>query len=118
MGLYLQYMKEKGGVQFWDEQADKKSGAVYGAISDSDGFYSCPVDPAFRSRMNVPFQIKGGDDALEKKFLEEGKKHKLFTLAGHRTVGGIRASLYNGMPMEGVDTLVSFMKSFAQENAA
>merc|ERR1712096_440373 len=107
-----------GGVAHWDEMADKKSGLIYGTINDSDGFYSCPIDPACRSRMNVPFQIKGGDDALEKKFLEEAKKQQLFTLAGHRTVGGIRASLYNGMPMAGVDTLASFMKSFQQENAA
>ena len=65
-----------------------------------------------RSRMNVPFTINGGDEALEKKFLDEAKKHKLFTLAGHRSVGGCRASLYNGMPLEGVAKLTDFMKSF------
>ena len=69
-----------------------------------------------RSRMNVPFTINGGDEALEKKFLDEAKKHKLFTLAGHRSVGGCRASLYNGMPLEGVATLTDFMKSFMDEN--
>ena len=69
-----------------------------------------------RSRMNVPFTINGGDEALEKKFLDEAKKHKLFTLAGHRSVGGCRASLYNGMPLEGVEKLTDFMKSFMDEN--
>lgn len=118
MGLYLQYTKAKGGVKYWDEVSEKKSTALYGAIDSSDGFYSCPVDKGCRSRTNVPFQIKGGDEALEKKFLEEAKKVKLYTLAGHRTVGGIRASLYNAMPMEGVDALLDFMKSFAGENAA
>ena len=69
-----------------------------------------------RSRMNVPFTINGGDEALEKKFLDEAKKHKLFTLAGHRSVSGCRASLYNGMPLEGVAKLTDFMKSFMDEN--
>ena len=66
--------------------------------------------------MNVPFTINGGDEALEKKFLDEAKKHKLYTLAGHRSVGGCRASLYNGMPLEGVAKLTDFMKSFMDEN--
>jgi len=66
--------------------------------------------------MNVPFVIKGGDEKLEKKFLEEAKKVQLVTLAGHRSVGGCRASLYNGMPVEGVVKLTDFMKSFMDEN--
>lgn len=65
---------------------------------------------------NVPFTINGGDEALEKKFLDEAKKHKLYTLAGHRSVGGCRASLYNGLPVEGVAKLTDFMKSFMDEN--
>jgi phosphoserine aminotransferase len=117
MGLYLKYTKEKGGVAYWDELSEKKSQLIYGAIDDSNGFYTAPVDKECRSRMNVPFQIMGGNDELEKKFLSEAQKVKLFTLAGHRSVGGCRASLYNGMPMEGVETLRDFMKSFAEENA-
>merc|ERR1719161_1683545 len=117
MGLYLKYTKEKGGISYWDELSDKKSGMIYDVIDGSDGFYTAPVAKDCRSRMNIPFQIRGGDDELEKKFLQDAEKVKLFTLAGHRSVGGIRASLYNGMPMKGVDTLVSFMKSFAEENA-
>jgi phosphoserine aminotransferase len=117
MGLYLKYTKAKGGLSYWDELADKKSGMIYDTIDDSNGFYTAPVVKEYRSRMNVPFQILGGNEDLEKKFLKEAEKVKLFTLAGHRSVGGCRASLYNGMPLEGVETLRSFMKSFAEENA-
>jgi len=116
MGEYLKYTKKVGGVQYWAEMSDKKSGLLYDAIDGSDGFYACPVEKASRSKMNVPFTIGGGDEALEKKFLVEAQKVKLFTLAGHRSVGGCRASLYNGMPLEGVEALSSFMKSFLDEN--
>mmetsp|Transcript_130264 Transcript_130264/g.212134 ORF Transcript_130264/g.212134 Transcript_130264/m.212134 type:complete len:369 (-) Transcript_130264:92-1198(-) len=116
MGEYLKYIKKVGGVAHWAEMSAKKSGALYDVIDGSDGFYACPIDKDCRSRMNVPFTILGGNEVLEKKFLEEAKKVKLYTLAGHRSVGGCRASLYNGMPMEGVDTLCNFMKSFMDEN--
>jgi len=116
MGEYLKYTKKMGGVAYWGEQSDKKAGMLYDCINGSDGFYQCPVEKTCRSRMNVPFTIMGGNEALEKKFLEEAKKEKLYTLAGHRSVGGCRASLYNGMPVEGVDKLTSFMKSFMDEN--
>lgn len=116
MGEYLKYTKKMGGVAFWEEQAIKKSGLLYDTIDGSDGFYQCPVEKESRSRMNVPFTINGGDEALEKKFLEDAKKVKLYTLAGHRSVGGCRASIYNGMPVEGVEALTGFMKSFMDEN--
>merc|ERR1719262_2121923 len=105
MGEYLKYTKSVGGIAHWTELSDKKSGLIYDVIDGSDGFYNCPVEKKSRSRMNVPFTIMGGDEAVEKKFLDEAKKHKLFTLAGHRSVGGCRASLYNGMPLEGVEKL-------------
>jgi phosphoserine aminotransferase len=116
MGEYLKYTKKMGGVAYWAEQSDKKSGMIYDVIDSSDGFFKCPVEKSARSRMNLPFVIMDGDEALEKKFLEEAKKVKLYTLAGHRSVGGIRASLYNGMPLEGAEALQSFMKSFQDEN--
>merc|ERR1712166_1029988 len=100
MGEYLKYTKKIGGIEKWDEIADKKSGMIYDI------------------RMNVPFIINGDDEALTKKFLADAQKVKLFTLAGHRSVGGCRASLYNGMPMEGADTLAKFMKDFQTENRA
>jgi len=116
MGEYLKYTKEVGGISHWDEVSGKKSGMIYDIIEGSDGFYHAPVEKSCRSRMNVPFTINGDDEALTKKFLAEAQKVKLFTLAGHRSVGGCRASLYNGMPMAGVETLGDFMKSFQDEN--
>jgi len=116
MGEYLKYTKKMGGITHWEEVSAKKSGLLYGTIDGSDCFYGCPIEKNSRSRMNVPFVIKGGNEALEKKFLEEAKKVQLVTLAGHRSVGGCRASLYNGMPVEGVEKLVDFMKSFCDEN--
>jgi phosphoserine aminotransferase len=118
MGEYLKYTKVRGGVAYWDEISDKKSGLIYGAIEGSDGFYTCPVEKKSRSRMNIPFVIQGGNEDLEKKFMKEAAKMKLFQLAGHRMVGGCRASLYNGIQMEGVEKLADFMKSFQDENRA
>lgn len=118
MGEYLKYTKQKGGISYWSELSAKKSSMVYDTIDGSDGFYAAPVEKSCRSRMNVPFVINGDDEALTKKFLAEAQKVKLFTLAGHRSVGGCRASIYNGMPLEGVETLVNFMKSFQDENRA
>jgi len=116
MGEYLKYTKKVGGLAHWSELSDKKSQLLYNTIDDSNGFYHCPVDKTCRSRMNVPFTINGGDEALEKRFMEGAKKVQLYTLAGHRSVGGCRASLYNGMPLEGVEKLSEYMKSFMDEN--
>jgi len=116
MGEYLKYTKKVGGISHWDEMSDKKSRLLYDTIDGSDGFYCCPIEKSARSRMNVPFTIEGGNEELEKKFLEGAKKVQLYTLAGHRSVGGCRASLYNGMPVEGVEKLSDFMKSFMDEN--
>jgi phosphoserine aminotransferase len=116
MGEYLKYTKKVGGISHWEELSAKKAGMLYDIIDGSDGFYGCPVNKDCRSRMNIPFVIDGGNEALEKKFLEEAKKVKLYTLAGHRSVGGCRASIYNGMPLEGVEALRNFMQSFKDEN--
>eukprot|EP00448_Togula_jolla_P020230 CAMPEP_0170589028 /NCGR_PEP_ID=MMETSP0224-20130122/11139_1 /TAXON_ID=285029 /ORGANISM="Togula jolla, Strain CCCM 725" /LENGTH=368 /DNA_ID=CAMNT_0010912773 /DNA_START=78 /DNA_END=1184 /DNA_ORIENTATION=- len=116
MGEYLKYTKKIGGVSHWEEMSAKKSSLIYKAIDGSDGFYNCPVEKSARSRMNIPFTIMGGNEEVEKKFLDGAKKVKLYTLAGHRSVGGCRASIYNGMPMEGVEALHDYMKSFMDEN--
>jgi len=116
MGEYLKYTKKVGGIAHWTELSAKKSGLIYEAIDGSDAFYQCPIEKSARSRMNIPFTIMGGNEELEKKFLDGAKKEKLYTLAGHRSVGGCRASLYNGMPVEGVEKLRDFMKSFMDEN--
>merc|ERR1712050_158424 len=112
MGLYLQYTKENGGVAACDERAEKRAKLLYDYIDNSGGFYSCPVDKACRSRMNCPFVIKGDDAALTKQFLAEAKANGMTNLAGHRSVGGCRASLYNAMPLEGVARLAQFMDAF------
>ena len=116
MGVYLEHTKSKGGLHHWEQLAKHKSTLLYDAIDHSDGFFTGPVAKDSRSRMNVPFQIRKGDEALEKRFLDQASKRGLINLAGHRSVGGIRASLYNGMPLEGVHALVDFMKDFQQEN--
>jgi len=117
MGLYLQYAKKNGGLEKFDELAEKRSNLLYSTIESSNGFYACPVDKDCRSRMNVPFIIKGDDAALTKEFLAETKALGMTNLAGHRSVGGCRASLYNAMPIEGVARLCNFMDTFRARHA-
>ena len=95
------------------ETNKRKAEKLYAAIDDSS-FYRNPVEKHSRSWMNVPFTIT--DTNLEKPFLAEAAKAGLKTLEGHRSVGGMRASIYNAMPEAGVDALVAFMQDFAQRN--
>ena len=90
---------------------------LYEYIDGSDGYYSNPVDKQYRSRMNIPFRVKCNEE-LENKFLKEAQAAGLIELKGHRSVGGCRASIYNAMPLEGVEALVNFMKKFKDENPA
>ena len=92
---------------------ERKAGQLYAAIDGSD-FYGSPVALNNRSWMNVPFTLK--DAELDKVFLEEAAKQNLITLKGHRSVGGMRASIYNAMPEAGVDALVKFMGEFAAKH--
>ena len=112
-GLVFQLLKKKGGLKAMAEINRRKAEKLYQAIDDS-GFYKNPVAKDARSWMNVPFTLK--DAALDKTFLAEAAKAGLKTLEGHRSVGGMRASIYNAMPEAGVDTLVEFMKDFAKRN--
>lgn len=109
--LSFAWVRKQGGVHAMEENARRRSRRLYEAI-DAGDFYSNPVPIEYRSRMNVPFTLK--DPALDKLFLEEARTAGLEALAGHRTVGGMRASLYNGMPDAGVDALVEFMGDFAR----
>merc|ERR1711920_771339 len=118
MGLYLQHVKKTGGLAHYDALAEKRANLLYSNIDTSDGFYTCPVDKGCRSRMNVPFVIKGDDAALTKEFLAEAKSQGLLNLAGHRSVGGCRASIYNAMPIEGVAKLCNFMDKFKAKHGA
>ncbi len=108
-GLVFQWLKEKGGLAAMAGINERKADKLYAAIDGSD-FYANPVKPACRSWMNVPFTL--ADPALDKLFLEEAAKAGLVTLKGHRSVGGMRASIYNAMPEEGVDALIAFMADF------
>lgn len=115
-GLYFDYMKRMGGLQHFQNLAREKSSLLYATIDESRGFYMNPVEPRFRSRMNVPFLIKGGNQDLEKKFTAEAKARGMVNLDGHRSVGGLRASLYNGLTLEGVRALCDFMREFQAAN--
>ena len=113
-GLYVEYMN-KFGLKFFEDLAVQRSKLIYDMIDTSGGYYINKIDPKFRSRMNVVFQIVKGE-ATEKKFLADAEKAGFIDVSGHRSVGGLRASLYNAMPIEGVQGLVDFMKKFMAEN--
>ena len=112
-GLVFEWLKGKGGLKGMAAINKAKAEKLYAAIDGSD-FYQNPVAVESRSWMNVPFTLANAD--LDKKFLEEAKKVGLVTLKGHRSVGGMRASIYNAMPMAGIDALVSFMADFEKRN--
>ncbi len=112
LGLVLEWVKEQGGLAAMEAVNIRKSAKLYAAI-DQSPFYSNPVDPAHRSRMNVPFRVANTD--LEKTFLAETKNAGLVNLEGHRSVGGFRASIYNAMPESGVDALIAFMGEFERK---
>jgi phosphoserine aminotransferase len=111
MGKVLSWVRERGGVDAMHERAATRSGRVYAAIDGSDGFFRSPVEVSSRSHMNVVFRLPSED--LEHRFVKQAEEEGLVNLRGHRSVGGIRASIYNGMTDDGVDALVGFMGSFA-----
>ncbi len=108
-GLVFAWLKAKGGLEAMGRLNQRKAEKLYAAI-DGSGFYRNPVDTACRSWMNVPFTL--ADPALDGTFLAEARDARLVTLGGHRSVGGMRASLYNAMPESGVDALIAFMREF------
>lgn len=118
MGRVFAWLKRQGGVEEMNRRAQKKSQLIYDIIDNSNGFYVCPIDKASRSRMNVPFRIGSaeGDDALEKEFLKGAEALKMLQLKGHRSVGGIRASLYNAITVDEVEVLAKYMKEFQHNN--
>ncbi len=110
-GLTFRWILDQGGLEAMEQNSIRRSDKVYQAIDES-AFYSNPVNPAHRSRMNVPFTL--ADSTLDQVFLNEAAQEGMVALKGHRSVGGMRASLYNGMPDQGVDALVAFMGDFAR----
>jgi len=113
-GLVFQWLKKKGGIEAMEQINVAKAGLLYDMIDSSNGFYSCPTAHDDRSRMNVPFTLK--DSSLDGEFLKQAAEHKLLQLKGHRSVGGMRASIYNAMPLVGVQALVDFMQQFAKRH--
>jgi phosphoserine aminotransferase len=108
-GLVFQWLKKKGGLAALEKQNIAKAKLLYDYL-DSSKFFSSPVRPADRSRMNVPFKLR--DEALDEPFLKATKAAGMVQLKGHRSVGGMRASIYNAMPIEGVTRLIEVMRDF------
>lgn len=117
LALVAEWVEKNGGLDAMYKTNREKAQLLYDAIDGSD-FYSCPVNKADRSDMNVVFRagLNGGDEELEKKFVKESQAAGLDNLKGHRSVGGLRASIYNAMPRAGVEALVDFMKKFEAAN--
>ena len=109
----FEHLKDRGGLAAMAEINERKAKRLYQAI-DASGFYSNPVQEDDRSWMNVPFTLQ--DRELDGKFLTEAEDAGLKNLKGHRAVVGMRASIYNAMPEEGVDALISFMQEFEESN--
>ena len=112
-GKVFKWLKKQGGLAAMKERNEKKAGILYDYLEESRLFKSS-VNPKDRSLMNVTFMT--GDGELDAKFVKEAKAAGLESLKGHRSVGGMRASIYNAMPIEGVEALVAFMKKFEEEN--
>ena len=114
MGKVLDWMEENGGLTEFERRAEIRSSLIYEVIDNSDGWYSSPVATGSRSMMNIIFHLP--DETLENKFIEEATALDLTNLKGHRSVGGVRTSLYNAMPIESVEILSNFMKDFLESN--
>jgi phosphoserine aminotransferase len=112
-GLVFEWLLDNGGLEAMAQINQRKATKLYQAI-DNNPFYNNPVDPRYRSWMNVPFTL--ADDKLDKTFLSEAAQQQLLTLKGHRDLGGMRASIYNAMPEAGVDALIEFMEQFARQH--
>ncbi|EKF73479.1 3-phosphoserine/phosphohydroxythreonine aminotransferase [Alcanivorax hongdengensis A-11-3] len=112
-GLVFQWLKKQGGVGSMAQINQRKAEKLYGFIDNSD-FYSNPVEKISRSWMNVPFVL--ADDSLDKAFLAQAEQAGLLNLKGHRSVGGMRASIYNAVPEAAVDALIAFMADFEKRN--
>jgi len=111
-GLVFKWLKSKGGIAAIEAENARKAEALY-AVLDASRLYRCPVHPSVRSRMNVPFFL--ADDSLNAEFLAQADARGLRQLRGHKSVGGMRASIYNAVPFEGVLALITFMQDFERQ---
>ncbi len=112
-GKVFKWLKKQGGLEAMKVHNEKKAKVLYDYL-DTSRMFRGTVVPKDRSLMNVPFVT--GNEELDAKFVKEAKAAGFENLKGHRTVGGMRASIYNAMPIEGVEALVAFMKKFEEEN--
>jgi phosphoserine aminotransferase len=114
LGLMMEWIGTEGGLVAIEQRNEAKAEMLYQAIDSSAGFYRCPVDRESRSRMNVVFRVGelGGDEILEKRFADMAAAAKIAGTPGHRSVGGMRVSLYNAVTPEGVKALLDFMREF------
>jgi phosphoserine aminotransferase len=116
MGLVLNWIEAQGGVAAIEKRNAAKAKLLYDTIDGSGGYYRCPVERDSRSVMNVMFRVSGGEEAVESRFVTEAEAAKIAGIKGHRSVGGMRASIYNAVTMETVETLVAFMREFQRKN--
>lgn len=114
VGLVCDWLKEQGGVAAMQTRNREKAAVLYGALDTSDGYFTGHADRSVRSMMNVSFHLPSPD--LDERFCSEAEKNGLDGLRGHRSLGGVRASIYNAFPREGVTALVDFMQDFAHRN--
>lgn len=112
--LIMEWIKEMGGIKVLEDVNRQKADLIYNAIDNSGGFYRGHAAGEARSGMNITFRLP--DEKLEKKFVDEAVQQQMIGLKGHRSVGGIRASIYNAVPLEACRALVSFMEEFARQN--
>ncbi len=121
IGLVMEWIEAEGGVAAIEKRNETKAELLYDAIDSSGGYYTCPVEKSSRSNMNVVFRVAAGVDhsavaqgneAIEKKFAEEAAAAGIVGITGHRSVGGMRVSLYNAITLEAVEALISFLREF------
>jgi phosphoserine aminotransferase len=112
IGLVMEWIDSLGGIIAIEKRNEAKAKQLYDAIETSGGFYRCPVELASRSKMNVVFRVAGGDAAVEKQFAQEAAAAGIVGTPGHRSVGGMRVSLYNAVTVEAVEILTAFMREF------
>jgi phosphoserine aminotransferase len=115
VGLMLEWIDGGGGVTAMEKRNEAKAKLLYEAI-DVSGYYHCPVEKSSRSKMNVIFRVADGDDAIEAQFAKEAQAAGLAGVKGHRSVGGMRISLYNAVGIDAVEALVSFLREFERKN--
>ncbi len=115
VGLVVEWIESEGGIAAIEKRNDAKAKRLYDAL-DVSAYYRCPVEKSSRSKMNVVFRVAGGDETIERKFAKEAEAAGLVGVKGHRSVGGVRISLYNAVGLDAVDSLVAFMREFERKN--